>query len=789
VRYTNQPTPIRAARARATAAAALLFGLVVQPVALHAELTVTDIYQQPAIEGTRPSDVTISPDEKWVAYSWNPDGYRDPLNLYVVSTRGGEPRVLTQFTRDAVQDSVRNAWQQMRAGVGTAVVDTMKKLPEYFDDESTRHRVGGMVWSPDSKRIAFTNRSDVFVIDLKGTLQRLTHTTSGESQLGWSPDGRFVSFLRGGSLWLLDVDGAREIQVMAPLGNELSINEVHWAPDSRRVAFLVQDDTGRGELVVPNYLPQRVKNESVREGYPQFSVRIADLHPLYKDDDPNALRQVKPFNMRTLDLGSGKHPWVTPVSWSPDGKWLAVNETAEDMRTRTVHVADASNGKVRTAYTEKDSAWIEDFDWVITDQAVLEWSPDSRWLAFTSERSGFHQLYRVDVRPDSIAAPERLTQGDWTVDWAKWLPDGEHIVMLTGRKTTSERHLERLAVKTGALEQLATATGMNTHPLLGRNGRVLVYRHSRFATPPDLWAIEPKPGSQPRQLTHTVPKRFTDVAWTVPEIVRFPARDGVQLAGLLYKPTSFDPAARYPVVVFVHGAGSMQNVVDGWTIYAPNFKFHSVLAQRGFVVFEVDYRGSLGYGHDFRAGVLMHMGGKDLDDELAGVDYLKTLPYVDASRIGIYGGSYGGFMALMALFLAPQEYACGAALRFVTDWENYYRGNPWYCIQRLGKPEDNPAAYYRSSPLHFAENLADPLLLLHGVRDDNVHFQDAAQLVERLIRAGKDFELMMYPVERHGFTEPESWIDEYGRMQRFFERHLQGGEDARGTAHSGAMRD
>ncbi len=226
-------------------------------------------------------------------------------------------------------------------------------------------------------------------------------------------------------------------------------------------------------------------------------------------------------------------------------------------------------------------------------------------------------------------------------------------------------------------------------------------------------------------------------------------------------------------MVFVHGAGTMQNVVDGWTVYSPNFKFHSVLTKRGFGVFEVDYRGSLGYGRDFRAGTYMYIGGKDLEDELAGLDYLKTLRWVDEERVGIYGGSYGGFMALMALFLAPERYAAAAALRFVSDWENYYRGNPWYCIQRLGKPEDNPAAYYRSSPIHFAENLEDPLLLLHGVRDNNVHFQDAAQLVERLIRLGKDFELMVYPVERHGFTEPESWIDEYARIEEFFIRHLQ----------------
>jgi dipeptidyl aminopeptidase/acylaminoacyl peptidase len=307
-----------------------------------------------------------------------------------------------------------------------------------------------------------------------------------------------------------------------------------------------------------------------------------------------------------------------------------------------------------------------------------------------------------------------------------------------------------------------------------------------MGVPPDLWSLELKSGAKPRRVTNRVPQRYRDENWSIPEIVHFTAHDGAPLRGLLYRPADFDASRRYPVVVFVHGAGSMQNVVDGWTIYSPNFKFHTVLTQRGFVVFEVDYRGSLGYGYDFRVGVHNYMGGKDLDDELAGIDYLKTLDWVEPTRIGIYGGSYGGFMALMAMFRAPDVYACGAALRFVSDWENYYRGNPWYCVERLGTPEENSAAYYRSSPIHFAEDLEGPVLLLHGVRDNNVHFQDAAQLVERFIRLGKDFELMIYPVERHGFTEPSSWIDEYERIEEFFVRHLQSQAGAASHTTDGA---
>ena len=360
------------------------------------------------------------------------------------------------------------------------------------------------------------------------------------------------------------------------------------------------------------------------------------------------------------------------------------------------------------------------------------------------------------------AVPENLTDGEWEVGWARWLPDGKRVLVLGSRSGSTQRHLEILPANGdggggGPSQRLTTAAGMNTHPLVGLRGERVVYRHSRFDTPWDLWSLDLRRGAKPVQLTHTVPDRFRAVKWVVPEFVSFPSRDGITLRGLLYKPAGFDPRRRVPVAVFVHGAGSMQNVVDGWTIYSPNYKFHTVLAEKGYAVFEVDYRGSLGYGRDFRTGVHDYIGGKDLDDELAGVDYLRTVPWVDTQRIGIYGGSYGGFMALMALFKAPETYACGAALRFVADWANYYRGNPWYCVQRLGHPDKNPAAYYRSSPIHFASGLQDPLLLLHGVRDDNVHFQDAAQLTERLIRLGKKFDLMMYPRESHGFTAAASW--------------------------------
>lgn len=730
-------------------------------------VTVEDIFREPRIEGIRPQIEALSPDAKWVAYGWNAEGYVRPLDLYIVSTSGGHSRALTHFPRDTRADSIARA-------AGMALADSaVRKLPVYFDDTTQDHRITALAWSPDSRRIAFATRGELYVTELEaGSLRRLTYTRGGESDPVWSPDGRSIAFLRDGALWLLQPEVALEVQLTEAGGDSAAPSNLRWSPDSRRIAYTVRDDRGLADLVVPDYLGERVKNATVKEGFPEMGVRIVELGALAARPDPAKILRDEKFRRVAVRLPGKKHPLVSAVAWSPDATRLAVSEILTDMRTRHVHVAGVDSGSVHTVFTERDSAWLEEFEWGIVDRPVLAWSPDNAWILTATERTGYNHLVRV---PAGGGHAEQLTDGAWEAAWAEWLPDGRRILLLGNRTDPSERHIELLDVATRKLTQLGTATGMNTHPQIGLRGDRIVYRHSRFSKPADLWSLETRPGSRPVRLTNTVPRSFTAVDWNVPEIVHFPARDGTPLHGLLYRPQPFAPGQRYPVVVFVHGAGSFQNVVDGWTIYSPNYKFHTVLAQKGYVVFEVDYRGSLGYGRDFRTGIYDFIGGKDLEDELAGVDYLRRLDFVDASRIGIYGGSYGGFMALMALFKSPQEFACGAALRFVSDWVNYYRGNPWYCVQRLRTPEENPVGYYRSSPIHFAGGLEDPLLLLHGVRDDNVHFQDAAQLTERLIRLGKDFELMMYPRESHGFTAPASWIDEYRRIEEFFDRYLEPG--------------
>jgi dipeptidyl aminopeptidase/acylaminoacyl peptidase len=271
------------------------------------------------------------------------------------------------------------------------------------------------------------------------------------------------------------------------------------------------------------------------------------------------------------------------------------------------------------------------------------------------------------------------------------------------------------------------------------------------------------------QITHSSTAKFQSYPWRTPPIIQYVASDSVKVSARLYEPkiTEKNGAA----VLFVHGAGYLQNAHNYWSNYYREYMFHNLLCDLGYTVLDVDYRASEGYGRDYRTAVYRYMGGRDLDDFLDAKDFLVKQYGIDSNRIGIYGGSYGGFITLMGLLTKPNEFACGAALRSVTDWAHY---NHEYTSNILNYPETDPQAYRKSSPIYYAENLAKPLLMLHGMVDDNVQFQDIVRLSQRFIELGKkDWELAIYPTEAHGFRASYSWYDEYRRIFELFDKQLK----------------
>lgn len=393
------------------------------------------------------------------------------------------------------------------------------------------------------------------------------------------------------------------------------------------------------------------------------------------------------------------------------------------------------------------------------------WMADSKNVWLQSEESGYSHLYTIDV---TNGKKQFLTSGKYEVQEVSMSRDKQFFYIITNEVHPGEKHFYKLPAKGGKAQQITTMSGAND-VTMSPDEKWLAIRYSYSNKPWELYLVENKVGAKPQQITNSTSAEFNSYAWRDPQVITFKARDGAEVYARLYQPKSPTPAG--PAVVFVHGAGYLQNAHKWWSSYFREYMFHNLLVDKGYTVLDIDYRGSAGYGRDWRTGIYRFMGGKDLTDQVDGAALLVEKYQVDPKKIGIYGGSYGGFITLMALFTTPDVFAAGASLRPVTDWAHYNHG---YTSNILNEPFTDSLAYAKSSPLYYAEGLKGALLICHGMVDTNVHFQDAVRLSQRLIELGKEnWELAVYPVENHGFVEPSSWTDEYKRILKLFETNLK----------------
>jgi dipeptidyl aminopeptidase/acylaminoacyl peptidase len=679
------------------------------------------IFVKPYLCGTRPSDQKFSPDGRLVLFRWDSSA-QDKYRYWIAGSDGSGLR---------------------------QIADTL---------------LGEVEWSPDGKTIACTRKGDIFLTDTAfASFQRLTRSDAWENSLHWSSDGKNLSFGSDGKLMIIPAGRPGFAEIARPAGKEVSLNMIDFTPDSRKILFSESNREGLTDFVVPRFTGKEVSTTSFKGGVGKTRIGIVPA-------DTGATVWVK--------LPGDDHIFLGDVALSPDGRRVCIERFSSNRKKRELYVADTDSGSARLIFADSDKAWVEG------GLSTTRWTPDGSRIVTTSEKDGWNHLYTISPEGKNL---QKITRGEWEIHWFDIDPSGNRVFFLANKDDHAQWQIYSLDMGSRAITQISRRAGTYANPALSKDGRLISATYSDLSSPDELVVLQTTPPSPNAplgapasdghrsdgeiQLTHSIPAEFKDVGWVVPEIVHFKARDGTMIPAMIYKPKGFNPAAKYPVVVFVHGAGYLQNVFRGWSYYHREYMFHTRLTQLGYVVYEVDYRGSAGYGRDYRAGVYLHLGGKDLTDELDGLEYLGGLGYIDPQRVGIYGGSYGGFMALMGLFLSD-KYACGAALRAVTSWENYYRHNPWYTEARLGKPEDQPEAYKISSPITYADSLKKPLLILHGMVDDNVFFQDAVQLIDKLQKSEKHFETMVYPSEAHSFSEPMSWYDEYSRIEEFFGRHL-----------------
>jgi len=429
---------------------------------------------------------------------------------------------------------------------------------------------------------------------------------------------------------------------------------------------------------------------------------------------------------------------------------------------------DPASGKTKVIDTLHDDAWVREIGF---GGSGLEFLPDDKRVWFLSERDGWMHLYTLDISADN-PKPRQLTSGKWEITAAELSRDGRKFFITSTENHPGERHLYTVPIDGGSRTRITSMTGSNDATVSPDESTLgLVYSYSN--KPPEVYVMANAPGARATQVTTTPTEEWRAFNWIDPRVITFKARDGVDVYARVFTPEMIGAKrdGSRPAVVFVHGAGYLQNAHKYWSTYFREYMFHNVLASKGYVVLDVDYRASSGYGRDWRAAIYRHMGGKDLEDIVDGARYLVEKEGVNARRIGVYGGSYGGFITLMAMFTTPDVFAAGAALRPVTDWAHYNHG---YTSNILNIPQKDAEAYRKSSPIYFAGGLKGALLICHGMVDTNVHFQDSVRLAQRLIELRKEnWEIAPYPVEDHGFTEETSWADEYKRILKLFETNLR----------------
>ncbi len=556
------------------------------------------------------------------------------------------------------------------------------------------------------------------------------------------------------------------------------IEDISISPDGRFISYnLYQPPGKRKSTIVPDYITESGFTTNIHgrekvgepEGDNQFFVYdreadsvyevktgsiegIRDL-PEFLKDYPTELAERKKENaLRKVDFSSAR--------WPPKGTNLVLDIRAQDHKDRWLMLWDTATKKLKLLDRQHDSAWIGGPGMWNTG-----WINENEYW-YQSEVTGFSHLYSVNVITGKKKA---YTSGKYEVLDASLSNDKKYFYITTNEIEPAQHQFYHLRIADSKVEKITNMVGGN-EVTVSPDEKNIAILYSYTTKPPELYLQENKAGAKPEQITHKAESpAYKSYPWRDPGIITFAARDGALVHGIIYIPQH--PDIHKPAVIFVHGAGYLQNIDKWWSYYFREMMFNNLLADHGYFVMDIDYRGSAGYGRDWRTAIYRHMGGKDLTDNVDAANYLVKNFGVDPKRIGIYGGSYGGFLTLMAMFTTPDVFAAGAGLRSVSDWANY---NDRYTSEILNKPYEDSLAYKRSSPIYFVDGLKGHLLMCHGILDRNVHFQDIVKVTERLIELGKDnWELAPYPMENHDFEDPSSWTDEYKRIYKLFETVLK----------------
>jgi dipeptidyl-peptidase 4 len=713
-------------------------------------LTVERIYSAPSLNGYLTEGIEWTPDSKRVSYFGRD---RSGVEMWTTDAATGQNKILVKA--DVLESAMPPEKTEVIQSTGLGRV----QAPNY-------------IWSPEGNSLLLIGGSSLVLLDLNTMTPRtLVSVTSNIDDPKFSPDGKWVSFVRESNLWVVNIatgdvkplttGGSEEIlkgQLDWVYPEELETPTAYWwSPDSSKVAYYEMDE--RPVTRYPIMDMSSPVGAIEYERYPQAGEANPIVHVgVVSVDDGEA---------RRMDTGADTDVYLARVQWLPDSRRVAIERLNRAQNQLDLLLCDAASGASSTILTETDKFWIN-----IADD--LYFFSDNKRFLWSSERTGFRHYYLYDLAGHQL---DQLTSGDWEITGNGGFGPGASshpavdeahgfIYFVSNKDDVRDAQLYRLSLADKSITRVTHDAG--THdPLIAPDASAFVDTYSNAMTPPrqDLYRVD---GSRAAVINDDRVPELGDYALSPVEFLNVNANDGTKLYARMIKPPNFDPSRKYPVLVDVYGGPQDQEVQDDWG--SSDFLWFEMMAEKGYIVFTLDNRGSYRRGHSFEVPIYHHFGKVELEDQLTGVKYLKSLAYVDGSRIGIWGWSYGGTMVLNALFNAPEVFKAGVSVAPVSDWRLY---DTIYTERYMGRPQDNPDGYRDSSPVHQVGQLRGKLMLAHGTGDDNVHLANTTEVINELILAGTyPDDLMILPGRGHGMTDWRARVQLYQRITDFLIKNL-----------------
>ncbi len=670
-----------------------------------------------------PTEQRWSPDGKSVAFLWDAAGKQDLF----MARGGGAPVALTNFPVD----------------------------PDLLVSD-----IGRFEWASDDE-IVFSKGERLWHVSPATPKPDPLAGFQGVSTFCLSADKQQIAFVQAGDVWVASL-AAKTKRRLTHISEGLRPGQLSFSPDGKYVAFAAS----RREQV-PEPLPFNGNLMRVFRSL-SWDDRIGVVSVFSYAAEPVWIT-VSPRNYGSTPMQWGAGPSIIHEEFSPDHKTMEIKVTGLD-------------GATRTLWKDYDPAWISP-----ADGAGDVSSPDGRWLAFISDRSGWPHLYVIPTDATSESQAKQLSKGAFGDGYAAWSPDSKRIAYAhSSEGNQMERFISISSISTGRVEPVVVDRGVNRNPTFSPDGTSLVYERSAVEHPLEVYTVAARQGATPVRVTNSLPAGLNPSDLTAPVAVHYPSRkDRKPVPATIMVSKNLDRSKRHPAIIWVHGSGADQNYL-AWHpgAYRMYYAMDQYLAQQGYVVLTPDYRGSSGYSRDWGTGTSRDLGGGETDDVNAGADYLKTLSYVDPDRIGIWGLSYGGFMTLQSMVTDPTLFRCAIDVAGVGDWETWTTGG--LILGRLGEtPVTDPELYDRSAPVKHLDKLVRPLLLLQGTNDANVPFWESLKVMDSLEKLGKPFDMAIYPGEIHFFRRAFVLRDAWRRSEAFFDLHLQA-PDAGGTSSDAA---